>query len=547
MNRDVQRNTILTIALITFSILWYADSNTKFTGLDDTLILDNQWDKMQNLSYLVQAFRQNVTLLDGTTYYRPLQIIMMMPIPLLSGTPDPNPDGYLFYGIFWMIITQLTVLRFMQVVGFNTAYRFLFTFLFSVHPAMVEAVIWSPGNVDLFLTTFTLWSILFFIRWRRKGGLINATFHILFWALALYTKEAALLFPALFVLLAILAKDFSEHQDDRKMSNASFADILYTLPKKSLEWMWKNKSLTTSWVFVLLIWFLMRSGAGSIQSFTPLVYLDLIPAGFDDVFFVIGALLLPVYPAALLSVTWIELLISVPGVLLLFYWTWKYKTSSVHFVIMCVWFLLTLITTTISGFMMMHRMLLPMVGLTFGFSFLNEWLEKNLKHGIIYGSIVFACWGGLNLYFQDDFGDPFRFWNSIVEKSNSESIGYYGLGTTYLNMENYEKAIQFNKKALALDSTIYFSNLGLGVSYHELEKYDSAIFYYRKELEVQSNTYQDCTYFLLGRALLAAGYKEEAIKELRRGYNCGDQSRHTLKIRNQLEEELGMSLNPEDK
>jgi hypothetical protein len=48
----------------------------------------------------------------------------------------------------------------------------------------------------------------------------------------------------------------------------------------------------------------------------------------------------------------------------------------------------------------------------------------------------------------------------------------------------------------------------------------------------------------LGRSLLKTGKKEEAIQQLRLGYNCGDQSRHILKIRKQLEDELGMSLNP---
>ncbi|HBH07589.1 MAG TPA: hypothetical protein DDX92_13400 [Flavobacteriales bacterium] len=540
-----KRNDIIVGTIITlFGILWYIDFDTKFTGLDDNLIFDNQWDKMKDYSYLVQAFRQNVFLIDGAAYYRPIQTILMMPIPLLTGTPNPYPDYYLYYGIFWMIITLLTILQFLKVLGFREKYRYLFVSLLTVHPAMVEAVCWSPGNVDLFLTTFTLWSLIFFIQWRRKGSFINVVFHLLFWNLALLTKEAALLFPALFVISSLLSEDFSAHQMFKKDGSASFSEILYTLPKNSFRWLWANKLLTVSWIISLLFWFILRSNTGSTDAFSPLIYIDQIPSGFEDVLFAIGSMLLPAIPVAMLEVSWVELLISLPGIILLFYWAWKNKTSTENFSIMIVWLFLTLITTTVSGYAMMHRMILPMIGLAFGFSFLNAWIEENPRRVIVYGSIVFIVWGGFNLHFQKDFGDPFDYWNSIITKSNSESLGYYGLGNSYVNAEDYEKAIKYSRKALALDSTIYFANIGLAVSYHEIGKYDSAVYYYRKEMEVQQEIYQDCIHFLLGRSLLKTGKKEEAIQQLRLGYNCGDQSRHILKIRKQLEDELGMSLNP---
>lgn len=80
--------------------------------------------------------------------------------------------------------------------------------------------------------------------------------------------------------------------------------------------------------------------------------------------------------------------------------------------------------------------------------------------------------------------------DKIGEKSvsnNSEAIKYYNLGLDESKKENYEKAIDFYKKALVFDPEFAFAYDNIGISYRKLNKFDEAIEAYQKSLKIDPN------------------------------------------------------------
>src|SRR5205085_5915676 len=64
--------------------------------------------------------------------------------------------------------------------------------LFAVLPVHAEAVAWASGGVEVLMTLLLLAALHFYLRYRRSGQLYQVALTLVFYLLALWTKEAAL-------------------------------------------------------------------------------------------------------------------------------------------------------------------------------------------------------------------------------------------------------------------------------------------------------------------------------------------------------------------
>ncbi len=74
-----------------------------------------------------------------------------------------------------------------------------------------------------------------------------------------------------------------------------------------------------------------------------------------------------------------------------------------------------------------------------------------------------------------------------IEKQNSPHESYFSKACEYQKNNQYEKAIIFYKKAIAIKSDDYASYKNIGYCMAKIEKYDKAIQNYKKALELNSN------------------------------------------------------------
>ena len=86
----------------------------------------------------------------------------------------------------------------------NTLIPLLAALLFALHPVNVEAVAWIAGRTDLLLTLFILSSCFFWLRWIEKPCWQDITGALLLFAAALLTKETALAFGVVALLLVLV-------------------------------------------------------------------------------------------------------------------------------------------------------------------------------------------------------------------------------------------------------------------------------------------------------------------------------------------------------
>ncbi|MES2239252.1 MAG: tetratricopeptide repeat protein [Bacteroidota bacterium] len=78
----------------------------------------------------------------------------------------------------------------------------------------------------------------------------------------------------------------------------------------------------------------------------------------------------------------------------------------------------------------------------------------------------------------------------LNEKSiskNDAAMKAYHLGMDESKKENHKVAIEFYKKAIAIDPEFVFAYDNLGLSYRKLEDFDNAIIAYQKSLEIDPN------------------------------------------------------------
>ena len=91
------------------------------------------------------------------------------------------------------------------------------------------------------------------------------------------------------------------------------------------------------------------------------------------------------------------------------------------------------------------------------------------------------------------------------------------LGNVELDSANYEKAIEYYRKAIEVDSNYFDAYHNLGLSFDNLNEFDTAIEYYKKAISI-NDTVSD-TYFTLGIVYAKQSNYDAAIEIAKKGVN----------------------------
>ncbi|HXY07736.1 MAG TPA: hypothetical protein VEI52_07770 [Terriglobales bacterium] len=157
--------------------------------------------------------------LQAPNYYRPIFLIWLRLVDVALGPPSS----------LWHLASILTHLG-ATIAGLMLIHRMtgdfigaaLATALFAIHPIHTEAVAWISSAADPLLTIFLLLSVYFYVD--RKGPISFVS--LLFATLAMFTKEAGIVTPAL-----ILAYEWTQSRFTKAIEGAVpyfLAALLYT-------------------------------------------------------------------------------------------------------------------------------------------------------------------------------------------------------------------------------------------------------------------------------------------------------------------------------
>lgn len=187
-------------ALAAFGLLLYLPAVFfGFSGMDDETLVSGALALLADPARLPLAFAQDAFGGAGAGYhYRPLLTLSLVWDAFLGGG---SPAVFHLTNALLHGACSAALLFLLRSLGCGPRRAFAAALLFCAHPLCAQAAAWVPGRNDLLLALFSLFSAAFFARAASGGGGRDFGAHLFFYALALFTKESAVVLPPLLALL----------------------------------------------------------------------------------------------------------------------------------------------------------------------------------------------------------------------------------------------------------------------------------------------------------------------------------------------------------
>lgn len=496
-----------------------------FSYFDDNhLVLDYQ-PHLRTLSAIPHAFTDDVFhTREGVSYYRPL-LTVSFAVDAMWGGPDPF--AYHLTNVALHLIACCLLYLFLCDLQPHRGRALLVTLLFTVHPVLTQAVAWINGRNDPLVAVYLLAAFLAFRRATAGGGRwAPFVAHGVLWAAAIFTKETAIVLPAL--CLASLALDGRERHS---------AGITRVVPL---------------WVLIAATWFFARRAAMAEHSAYSAA--DMFRSAVEHapaLFSYLGKIAVPwplsVFPVLADMLLW-------PGVVatagfLLLAWAGIAREERRVAGFGAAWFALFLLpaiaapSISATPEFLEHRVYVPLIGLALVCArlFPNGW-PGGTRTATAMGIGLLAAFSTLTVAHGRHFRNRQTFWSQAVATSPHSALAHTSLGFAYYTNEQPELAEREWRTAIALDPRERLAHGNLGVLLMNRGDYDAAEREYRAEMEV--NPQYGRVYFHMGQLSLRRGepatttlaWWEQAVEKdplfpdayknlIGLSYNIGDRAR----------------------
>jgi len=476
-----------------------------FSYLDDnTLILDSK-AFLGNLGNIPLAFQSDVFHLfnHSAAYYRPLMTISLMFDYQFGGI---TPFMYHFTNIILHIVTACLVFVFLKKLDYKKELAFLFSIIFLVHPALTQAVAWIPGRNDSLLAVFVLTTFIFFLDYLNESKRKQLTGSLIFFMLALFTKESALMI----LPIVIFYFYFIANKDKKINSKKIIFFIIWAMA-------------------IIVFWFFLRhlalSNGQIAMTFSDMVksvWLNLpaVVQFLGKIFFPFNLTVLPIIQ----DTTFIYGIAAIILTASLIFFT---KTKRWNFILFgSGWFLAFLLPSFIRpnpaliADFIEHRLYVPIIGffiILLETDVIKKINFKKITHLITIGSVIFILCI-ITSFHRQNFVDRLTFWKDAAKDSPHYPLAHRNLGAMLFLDGKLDEALPEFEKALELNPNEEMAHNNIGLVYAEENKFSEAENEYKKELVI--NPYYDNAFFNLGLLY----YKEQKYAE------AEDQWKKTLEI-----------------
>lgn len=436
--KPIYRYLILCAAVF---LLYGKTATYDFTNFDDDLIISENAEYFKNEAKFLDFFTKDAFLDEETktSFYRPLQNLMFWFEIKLAG--DTKPYVFHFVNVLLFALLVCAIFNLFLLLKIPEKLSFLGALLFLAHPLFTLSVAWIPARGDLLIALFAVLSTNFFIRFINSLITKDLLLTILFFALALFSKETAVMLPFIFLLYFYLM------QPQHKIKKQHFV-------------------LGVSMFVVGVCWFLLRSQATAIDS--QGTHIQGFFAGFRTLPTAIGQFFIPFEQAPMPVFTTTKIVLGIVNIFLLFFifvknksMTWKNAT---FYVMWCLLFLLPTFLFTSAHFPYLdHRFLLPLIGVL---GFVLYWIstfwknnQKIIQATFITLIIIFSIitFGRTSAYENSEV-----FYTTVIKHNKQSAVAYYNMAKILEKKEKYKEAISNYTRAINLNSFYqYYADRGL--------------------------------------------------------------------------------------
>ena len=542
-------NTIyIKVFLIGLIIFLYGRTIGYEYTLDDSLFISNNPLVQKGFAGIGDSFTQGSTLhFKGGNFsiYRPIQISFFCIENQLFGF---NASIFHFlnivlYGFIALIFFSLLQRMFPKLSVF---YSTLIAILFIVHPIHTEVVANVKSQDELLATLFNLSALLFLIKSLndKNKEIKYVSISLVFYLLALFSKESSFAFVAIFPITLFLLFNFSIIECIKK-TFPYFIAALFFLLCRYLAIRNNNSEIETTVLENVLY------GAKS-MSVT-------IGTKFEIAFYYLKMMVVP-YPMSwdysFNQIPLMSLNELIPIISILSYCVIAYlilanikKRPEISFGLI---FFITLIAPTaniffLNGATFADRFLfLPSVGFLIAFVFLiikyfrldlSSISSSSKKYVYIFSGLIIIIFCSMTINRTADWENDFAVFQSGVAHSPNSSRTTAGLGSIYMNKA--EASTDAASRSLFIDSSIYYfkrsltifpdnynASYKLGLIYSILNNKDESILYYKQS--IGSNPLNVQALNNLGAVFASSSKFDSAYNYFERSYKIDSTNEMTL-------------------
>lgn len=546
------RNKILPFLVL--PILITASYLPTFSGhfiLDDhPMVNENPYVKKLQpfLSYFSQedgAFAHHEEGEYHSGYYRPLVNLTYFLDYTLWGM---RAAGFRTTNLILHLLTCFLLYKLLWRYYESAMVPLIVTLLFGIHPVHSEAVSWTAARNNILVSLFSLASFYYYTCPKPEKRILNIFVSLIFFTLALLSKEFAVMLLPIFFLYNRLV-------------------IERGIPASRNEWIGY-----TPYIVVLILYFIMRwmvtqsvlspGGLGSIWqrlSFAPylIIYnlrLIFFPHGLHS--FSVG------YPES--PFTW-QAVVGFGGIALIGLFLWKYRKqgmlpfSFLSFIV-CLFPVLHVVKTSAVSLISMRWLYFPMLFLLLG---LSSHIEKFIRRKeslflSILGAVILYCgiytyllnknlWHSEDVFFRQEvmnfnnmhyagglagdlldkkkYREAEHYFKIAIDHYPNKARPYINYSALLLETDRPQAALSTLKKARSLTMTYrergeWLNNQGM--AYFQLKEHNKALEDFLKAVHFKPEDHQ--FWANLGGAYGAMGDYENSISVLKRGLDSAPDS-----------------------
>lgn len=529
LSRVLANRKVLSLVIFLVTGIVYARTlSFQFVYDDIGQIVDNPYVK--SWVYFPRYFTENVwgqITKSGINYYRPLFLVWFRLNYLLFGV---SPWGWHLTTILLHAACAVLVFKVADRITRNTVVGTLAGLVFGIHPVHIEGAAWVSGVTEPLMCAFLLAAFLLYLEKRtsREQGAITGLValrsvgSVICFALALLSKETAIVLPLLIFIYAFLADTDGEQRSILARVNRSIIDAspymvvsaifigVHYLALGALEYkvapVPRSTVLLTApsilWFYIRLLIFPMN-----LSEFYGLPYVSRF--GFSTVV----VPLLGVASVILVMGIWIRRMASRRDR--------RVAIFAALWLIIPVLLVLNISALSLDDFAHDRYLYLPSVG----FSILLAMAVNSLIKGSarLFGmsavrvvAAVLMC-GGLAFGTVSQLSfwkDNMSLYSRAVELWPNSKIARLDLANELAAQKNYSDALVLYRQILAMDPGYWLADYNMGYAYYRLNQFPEAEQELRKTLQINSESPEANMY--LGMTCFKTGRVQEAINHISR-------------------------------
>lgn len=439
---------LILIPVFTYIRAYYYD----FSPLDDVWLIIKNENSLKDWGNCIRSFEQTIS----EVYYRPLLFDTFIINYQMNGL---DASIYHLTNIIFHAIAALILYRFLKQYEVKKQLAFALTILFVIHPVMLHSVVWVPGRNDIMLALFCLLSLYFQNRNLFNKRLSDLLFQLLFFIMALLTKETAIVMPLVFIANSYIR----DSNRKRMLANFTFSFVI------ALAWFLYRKSIVKEVAFI--DGELLLKLKNTLYSFLIFTGKTIVPVQHS---------LYPTIENSSILPGIITLAILIGAAIYFKFTNKRYAYFGIFmyliFLIIPLWF----VSGSVTREQYENRLYTPLIGIVFFIAHLNiNW--KKMSSQVVMGGITLVFFG-MTFKRMGDYKDYHRYIEYCIEDNPNNYFFHQSLADDLMRSKDFEGAIKHYGEAIRIQPSraIFYNNranayVSLGNKQEALRDFDSAI------------------------------------------------------------------------